>query len=144
MKNLQQPDQWRLSIAATRSAFPQLETMTAARARSRKRSRRALDRGERAQASCDAPRLHVFGNTPHASVTIDEEDVERELHEERVHGVARGNHQRFVVETRSAEESLAPRGGVDRRGKATDDLRAGIGIEQRPLPFGVTQDRLEE
>ena len=79
------------------------------------RAGRQLDRGKCSQRQRDPPRAETFHRLQHAAVAPHEQEIDREAHEARVNGTARGEQKRVTLgQPVASQQPAASRLRVDR------------------------------
>ncbi len=104
---------------------------------------RQFDRRKSAKASGQSPGPDVGRTANHHTIPIGEHDVDGKPHEEGVHGAARRNEERFVIEAIPPEQPSTTGSGVDRRSQVGGQRRAGVGVDQPPGRVGLAKQRLQ-
>ena len=109
------------------------------------RARRELDDGERAKCRLNPPRPERLPRAPDVAVAVDENDVDRELHEERVDAAARREDQRRVVgEGRTPEKAAVAGLAVERRFDRPGHDVLVTGVPKDPGCARRREDRVQE
>ena len=85
---------------------PQFDPLSPRAVRTSDCAGRHLDRRKPAQSAGDPPGSNIGNTSGNDALPICEDDIDREAHEEGVHGVARGDDQCFIIEARRGRAGL--------------------------------------
>ena len=121
------------------------QAIAARRARTREASGRELDHSKCARRNLNTPGLQCRSLTNDRPASIDEGEVDRELHEKRVNAVAGGEDQRCIArELGPTEKALVACRGI--KGSLDEGSNDAVvtGIAQDPASPGIRQQAVEK